>query len=86
MYYIYICIYDAALRGAATLRARMQKGYAAASIALAEEHAEHNKEPNVLAAIDFVSRGGELLKRTRKGNSSSDLDDHINVNVNSMMK
>lgn len=51
----------------------MQKGYAAAPIALTEEHAENNKEPNVLAAIDFVSRGGELLKRTRKGNSSFDL-------------
>lgn len=69
-----------ALRGAATLRARMQKGYAAASIALAEEHAEHNKEPNVLAAIDFVSRGGELLKRTRKGDLHWKL---VSVNLNS---
>lgn len=51
----------------------MQKGYAAAPIALAEEHVENNKEPNVLAAIDFVSRGGELLKQTRKGNIFSDL-------------
>lgn len=63
--------YDAALRAAATLRARMQKGYPVATIALAEERVDSNKESNVLEAVDFVSRGGEILKRTRKGNSSS---------------
>lgn len=60
--------YDAALRAAATLRARMQKGYPAATITLADEHDEDGRESNVLTAMDFVSRGGELLKRTRKGN------------------
>lgn len=62
--------YDAALRAAATLRARLQKGHSAAAIALADEHDEDNKDSNVLAAMEFVSRGGELLKRTRKGNDS----------------
>ncbi|XP_059643391.1 VAN3-binding protein [Cornus florida] len=56
-----------ALRGAATLRARLQKGYGTTSIALAEEQVEEGKESSVTTALNFVSKGGELLKRTRKG-------------------
>ncbi|XP_027081014.1 VAN3-binding protein [Coffea eugenioides] len=69
-----------ALRGAATLRARLQRSYAGATIALAEEHDYNNKESNVLAAMDFVSRGGELLKRTRKGDLHWKL---VSININS---
>ncbi|XP_030530715.1 VAN3-binding protein isoform X2 [Rhodamnia argentea] len=58
-----------ALRGATTLRARLQKGYGGATFAMAEDKGEADKEnymsmPN---ALDFVSKGGELLKRTREG-------------------
>lgn len=28
---------------------------------------EEGKEPKILTALNFVSKGGELLKRTRKG-------------------
>ncbi|KAK4558923.1 hypothetical protein RGQ29_008255 [Quercus rubra] len=56
-----------ALRAAATLRARLQKGYGAATFAQADEMGEEGKEPNILTALNFVSKGGELLKRTRKG-------------------
>ncbi|XP_057959724.1 VAN3-binding protein [Malania oleifera] len=55
-----------ALRGATTLRARLQKGYGA-TVVLAEEELEEGKELNISTALNFVSRGGELLKRTRKG-------------------
>lgn len=55
-----------ALRGAATLRSRLQKG--PTTMALAEDHVEEGKELNVLAALNFVFKGGELLKLTRKGN------------------
>ncbi|KAK9073155.1 hypothetical protein SSX86_007479 [Deinandra increscens subsp. villosa] len=58
-----------ALRGAATLRARLQKG--ATAMALGEEHGEEGKEINVLAALNFVSKGGQLLKVTRKGDLHS---------------
>lgn len=58
-------ITNAALRGAATLKARLEKGYGAASISLTDEQVE---EANVSVALNFVSKGGELLKRTRKGN------------------
>ncbi|XP_024985663.1 VAN3-binding protein isoform X1 [Cynara cardunculus var. scolymus] len=54
-----------ALRGAATLRARLQKG--ATTMGLAEEQGEEGKDLHVLAALNFVSKGGELLKLTRKG-------------------
>ncbi|PSS01200.1 VAN3-binding protein [Actinidia chinensis var. chinensis] len=56
-----------ALRGAATLKARLQKGYGTATIALADEQVEEGRDSNVSAAVNFVSKGGELLKRTRKG-------------------
>lgn len=58
-------ITNAALRGAATLKARLEKGYGAASISLTDEQVE---EANVSIALNFVSKGGDLLKRTRKGN------------------
>lgn len=54
------------MRGAATLRARLQKGTTA--MALGEEQGEEGKELDVLAALNFVSKGGQLLKLTRKGN------------------
>ncbi|KAH9761175.1 phosphoinositide binding protein [Citrus sinensis] len=56
-----------ALRGAATLRARLQKGYGMTTISLAEEKGHEGKESNISAALNLVSKGGELLKRTRKG-------------------
>ncbi|KAK4276996.1 hypothetical protein QN277_015071 [Acacia crassicarpa] len=56
-----------ALRGAATLKARLQKGIGSSTFPLVEESCEEGKEANILAALDYVFRGGELLKRTRKG-------------------
>ncbi|XP_034893474.1 uncharacterized protein [Populus alba] len=56
-----------ALRGAATLRARMQKGPGTTAFVLGEEKGEEDKEANITAALNFVTKGGELLKRTRKG-------------------
>lgn len=60
---------NAALRGAATLRARMQKGPGTTAFALGEEKGEEDKEASITAALNFVTKGGELLKRTRKGTS-----------------
>jgi len=57
----------AALRGAATLKARLQKGPGATAIPLVEEKCDESKEANILTALDYVFKGGELLKRTRKG-------------------
>ncbi|GMH12422.1 hypothetical protein Nepgr_014263 [Nepenthes gracilis] len=56
-----------ALRGAATLRARLQNGLGEATNALVDEHVEDSKRSTVLTALNFISRGEELLKRTRKG-------------------
>ncbi|CAN1218836.1 VAN3-binding protein [Linum perenne] len=56
-----------ALRGAATLRARLQKGYGGPAFALAEDKDEEGNESNFSAALKFVTEGEELLKRTRKG-------------------
>ncbi|KAI3695757.1 hypothetical protein L1987_78757 [Smallanthus sonchifolius] len=53
-----------ALRGAATLRARLQKG--TTTMGLGEEQGEEGKELNVLAALNFVFKGGQLIKLTRK--------------------
>lgn len=59
---------SAALRGAATLRARLEKGLGATNFGVGEDKVEEErKESNILIAINYVSRGGELLKRTRKG-------------------
>lgn len=57
----------AALRGAATLKARLQKGIGGTTFPLMEEKCEEGKEANILTVLDCVFRGGELLKRTRKG-------------------
>lgn len=56
-----------ALRGAATLKARLHKEHGGAAIALTEENFWDGKESNVSLALSFVAKGGELLKRTRKG-------------------
>ncbi|MED6139929.1 hypothetical protein PIB30_088467 [Stylosanthes scabra] len=56
-----------ALRGAATLKARLQKGVGATTFPLVEEKCEEGREANILMALDSVFKGGELLKRTRKG-------------------
>ncbi|XP_038698718.1 VAN3-binding protein-like [Tripterygium wilfordii] len=58
---------NAALRGAATLRARLQKGHPATTFVLAEEKVEECRESNISTALNFACSGGELLKRTRKG-------------------
>ncbi|KAG6391250.1 hypothetical protein SASPL_149003 [Salvia splendens] len=55
-----------ALRGAATLRARLHRESGAA-VALAEESGWSCKESSVSNLLNFVAKGGELLKRTRKG-------------------
>lgn len=49
------------------LRARLQKGLGITAFALAEEKGEVGKELDMTTTLNFVSRGGELLKRTRKG-------------------
>ncbi|KAL0394074.1 UNVERIFIED_CONTAM: VAN3-binding protein [Sesamum latifolium] len=56
-----------ALRGAATLRARLNRENGAGTIVLTDENVWNGKESNISQAVNFVSRGGELLKRTRKG-------------------
>ncbi|GLT85431.1 hypothetical protein SLE2022_036210 [Rubroshorea leprosula] len=56
-----------ALRGAAMLRARLQKGLGITAFALAEEKGEVGNQLDMTTTLNFVSRGGELLKRTRKG-------------------
>ncbi|WJX35784.1 hypothetical protein P8452_23733 [Trifolium repens] len=56
-----------ALRGAATLKARLQKGFGATTIPPIEENCGEAKGTNILKALDYVFRGGVLLKRTRKG-------------------
>ncbi|XWS72544.1 hypothetical protein CRYUN_Cryun02cG0049100 [Craigia yunnanensis] len=53
-----------ALRGAATLRATLQK---TTTFALGEEKGEVGNELNISTTLNFVIKGGELLKRTRKG-------------------
>ncbi|XP_022133341.1 VAN3-binding protein isoform X2 [Momordica charantia] len=56
-----------ALRGAATLKARFEKGLGAPNFTVGEDKVEEEgKESNILMVINYVSRGGELLKRTRK--------------------
>ncbi|XP_024023841.1 VAN3-binding protein [Morus notabilis] len=55
-----------ALRAAAILRTRLQKGYGTTAFALPDEKGEGN-DSNIVAALNFVSKGGEILKRTRKG-------------------
>ncbi|KAJ9168307.1 hypothetical protein P3X46_019850 [Hevea brasiliensis] len=56
-----------ALLGANTQKARLQKRHGSTAFALVEEKVEEGKESDILAALNFVTRGGELLKRTRKG-------------------
>ncbi|CAL1373460.1 unnamed protein product [Linum trigynum] len=56
-----------ALRAAATLRARLQKGYGAPALPLTEDMDEEGKDSKISAALKFVTEGEELLKRTRKG-------------------
>ncbi|KAE8724125.1 Glyoxalase/Bleomycin resistance protein/Dioxygenase superfamily protein isoform 1 [Hibiscus syriacus] len=53
-----------ALRGAATLRARLGKG---TTFALGEEKGEGGNELHVSKALNFIATGEETLKRTRKG-------------------
>lgn len=65
-----VCLRDfSALRGAAILRARMERNNNEnkAMLYATKENVER-EERNVFGAMTFVSRGEELLKRTRKGN------------------
>ncbi|KAJ6698009.1 PHOSPHOINOSITIDE BINDING PROTEIN [Salix purpurea] len=55
------------LRAAATIKATMQKGPGIKAFSLGEDENEEDKEANITAALNFVTKGGELLKRTRKG-------------------
>ncbi|KAL5783290.1 hypothetical protein ACOSP7_008319 [Xanthoceras sorbifolium] len=73
-----------ALRGAAALRARLQRGYGITTFALAEEMGqEEGQELNISTALNFVSGGGELLKRTRKGSLHWK---QVSFNVNSNLQ
>ncbi|KAF3599483.1 hypothetical protein F2Q69_00032995 [Brassica cretica] len=56
-----------ALRGAAILRARMERNNENKSMLYATKENVEREERNVFGAMTFVSRGEELLKRTRKG-------------------
>ncbi|KAF9612743.1 hypothetical protein IFM89_003753 [Coptis chinensis] len=56
-----------ALRGVATLKARLQKGCKTSVLASTEEQSEEGKELDMSSELNFVLKGGELLKRTRKG-------------------
>ncbi|CAD5329771.1 unnamed protein product [Arabidopsis thaliana] len=57
-----------ALRGAAILRSRMERNNENKAMLYAtKEHVVEMEERNVFGAMTFVSRGEELLKRTRKG-------------------
>ncbi|XP_068642147.1 VAN3-binding protein-like [Aristolochia californica] len=59
-----------ALRGASALRARLLKGERPAVLCPSDgsiELAGENEKNMILYALNFVSAGGELLKRTRKG-------------------
>ena len=62
--------YTTALRGAATLKARLERGIGATTIPPVEEKCGEAKEAYILTTLDFVFRGGVLLKRTRKGMST----------------
>ncbi|KAJ6354506.1 hypothetical protein OIU77_005170 [Salix suchowensis] len=58
----------------------MQKGPGTKSFSLGDEKGEEDKEANITAALNFVTKGGELLKRTRKG----DLHwKRVSININS---
>ncbi|XP_019432253.1 PREDICTED: VAN3-binding protein isoform X2 [Lupinus angustifolius] len=75
-----------ALRGAATLKTRLQKGLGATTLPLVEEKYDESKEAKILTALDYVFTGGELLKRTRKGalhwkQVSFDVDSDLQVVV-----
>ncbi|KAK9683752.1 hypothetical protein RND81_10G162300 [Saponaria officinalis] len=56
-----------ALRGAAILKARLQKGYGGAGLTLSEDQSEDGRELNSMTAMNYVMQGDDLLKRTRKG-------------------
>ncbi|XP_021907550.1 VAN3-binding protein isoform X3 [Carica papaya] len=56
-----------ALGGAATLKSRLQNVYGITTSNLVKEKEEEDSEPNMSKALNYVSVGGELLKRTRKG-------------------
>ncbi|KAL9226832.1 hypothetical protein vseg_002599 [Gypsophila vaccaria] len=56
-----------ALRGAAILKARLQKGYGGAGLTLSEDQSEDGRELSSVTAMNFVMQGDDLLKRTRKG-------------------
>ncbi|KAJ6295584.1 hypothetical protein OIU78_023581 [Salix suchowensis] len=56
------------------------RGLELKSFSLGEEKGEEDKEANITAALNFVTKGGELLKRTRKG----DLHwKRVSININS---
>ncbi|CAA0841459.1 Plant protein of unknown function (DUF828) with plant pleckstrin homology-like region [Striga hermonthica] len=63
-----------ALRGAAILRARLQNEHGPATIT------ENFRKNNVSLSLNFVSKGGHLLKRTRKGDLHRK---QVSVNINS---
>ncbi|RWW27263.1 hypothetical protein BHE74_00052005 [Ensete ventricosum] len=71
----------AALRGAATLRARLYKEIQSATAAGDEKESSSD---GCSSALTFVAKGGELLKRTRKGMDYSVLHwKQVSVYVNS---
>ncbi|CAH2077149.1 unnamed protein product [Thlaspi arvense] len=56
-----------ALRGAAILRSRMERNTENKALLYSTNEHVEREERNVFGAMTFVSRGEELLKRTRKG-------------------
>ncbi|ESQ53885.1 hypothetical protein EUTSA_v10025284mg [Eutrema salsugineum] len=56
-----------ALRGAAILRSRMERNKENKALVYSTKENVEREERNVFGAMTFVSRGEELLKRTRKG-------------------
>lgn len=55
------------LRGAAALKARLQRGCQMTVLSPSEEQTGEGKELSIPSELTFVLNGGELLKRTRKG-------------------
>ena len=58
--------YKIALRGAATLNARLKRVIGAITIPPIEDKCGEAKKASILIALDFVFQGGVLLRHTRK--------------------
>ncbi|CAN8327064.1 unnamed protein product [Cochlearia groenlandica] len=76
-----------ALRGAAILRTRMERNNENKSIQYLAKEKEESEDRNVFGVMTFVSRGEELLKRTRKGDLHwKQVSFNINSNLQVVLK